>query len=326
MTEYRNFDCVIVDEVSKATPPELILPLLKGKKIVLVGDHKQLPPMIGLETYSELVETLDVPKEDVAHIERSLFKELFDNASDQQRSMLVKQYRMHPQIMMSINQFYQEKLECAIKDPDQSRAHGFAPLFKEKTHLAWIDIPFKEEFYDLQDDRKSSYNLCEVDVIENILMNMDKTWASKIAQGQEIKEVGIITFYSAQTEFLRQRLLNRSKEKEFLNLSLRIGSVDRFQAMEKKIIIVSLVRNNSRKDIGFAKKFERINVAFSRAKELLLIVGSSENFTDLSVAHSRSHRDAAEAYQKVFDIARLNGQIFSVADFSKPIIVNPEQR
>ena len=52
---YPDFDCVIVDEVSKATPPELILPLLKGKKVVLVGDQKQLPPMIGSETLDELI-------------------------------------------------------------------------------------------------------------------------------------------------------------------------------------------------------------------------------------------------------------------------------
>ncbi len=61
MQEYRNFDCVIVDEVTKATPVELILPLLKGKKIILVGDHKQLPPMIDQSTFTELAESTKIP-------------------------------------------------------------------------------------------------------------------------------------------------------------------------------------------------------------------------------------------------------------------------
>src|SRR6185436_5171965 len=105
------------------TPPELLLPMLKGGRVVLVGDHKQLPPMIGPETLTDLAADLNVPKGELEHIERSLFKELFESAPAALRVMLPEQYRMHPQIMQAINQFYAEQLACGLSDPDKQRAH-----------------------------------------------------------------------------------------------------------------------------------------------------------------------------------------------------------
>jgi hypothetical protein len=121
-------------------------------------------------------------------------------------------------------------------------------------------------------------NAGELDVIERLVKQLDAAWAPQVAAGQPPKEVGVITFYGAQTRALKERLLGRASA--FKNLKLRVGTVDRFQGMERAIIIVSLVRNNSHGAVGFARKPERINVAFSRAQELLVIVGSRELFTE----------------------------------------------
>ncbi len=275
---YRNFDCVIIDEVSKATPPELLLPMLKGARVVLVGDHKQLPPMIGPETLADLAIDMEVPKAELDHLERSLFKELFEGAPPELRVMLTEQYRMHPQIMEAINQFYDGKLEAGIVDPDKARAHGLdLPWLRPDNHILWINTPTEGPFVE-QKIGTTFMNAGEIDVILRLVKALDTAWAPQVAAGRPPKEVGVITFYGAQVRELKARLVEPGGQ--FKNLRLRVGTVDRFQGMERPIIIASLVRNNAQGSVGFARKPERVNVAFSRAQELLVIVGSRELFTE----------------------------------------------
>lgn len=123
----------------------------------------------------------------------------------------------------------------------------------------------------------------------------------KVAAGAKQKEVGVITFYGAQAG-----LLDPLKNK-FDALKIRVGTVDRFQGMERAIVIVSMVRNNRDRKIGFAEKDERINVAFSRAQELLLIVGCHELFC----VRARQE-DAAERYSNVANVVRNRGDFIDI--------------
>lgn len=306
--EYRNFDCVIIDEVSKATPPELLLPMLKGRRVVLVGDHKQLPPMLGPDTLTDLAEDLGVAREDLAHLERALFQELFEQAPDPLRILLTEQYRMHPQIMAAINQFYAEQLVCGLPDPDAQRAHGLnLAAIKPEHHLVWIGTPNEEPYFE-QRVGTTFRNPSEIDVIERLVRELDEGWgavATNTSPKAPPKEVGVITFYSAQLRELRDRLLLRNN---FKHLRLRIGTVDRFQGMERPIIIASLVRNNAQGNVGFAQKPERVNVAFSRAQELLVIVGCRDLFT------LKAKDQAATAiYGRVADMVKQAGGLRRVA-------------
>jgi len=276
--EYPVFDIVIIDEVSKATPPELLLPMLKGKKIVLVGDHKQLPPMVDSETLEDLAQQQGIRREEYSHLERSLFKELYEAAPENMKCMLNIQYRMHPVIMNCINQFYIDHrnggLSCGIPDVDQARSHNCEGGFLTKEHHGlWIDTKMKPENFELTAGT-SFQNPEEIRVIKKILEEMAVSFRKNRANNCEKKEIGVITFYSAQARHLRSQLEGYLSDV----FKLRIGTVDRFQGIEKPIVIVSLVRNNSSGKIGFAKKPQRINVAFSRAKELLIVVGCSELF------------------------------------------------
>ncbi len=124
--EFKYFDVVIIDEVSKCTPPELLIPALKGKKLVMVGDHRQLPPMLNTSTLEEVAQLIGSPIEELKFLEESLFKSQFEAANQTIKQMLNTQYRMHPFIMGAINQFYDGKLECGILDPDRKRAHNLA--------------------------------------------------------------------------------------------------------------------------------------------------------------------------------------------------------
>jgi superfamily I DNA and/or RNA helicase len=150
-------------------------------------------------------------------------------------------------------------------------------------------------------------NQREVEIITKICEELQRLWAPKVAAGDEQKEIGVITFYGAQLTLLDKNLRNRKKD--FQALKIRTGTVDRFQGMERAIVIVSMVRNNRRGDIGFAEKDERINVAFSRAQELLIIVGCH----DLFCVRARQE-DAAERYSKVASVVRNRGDFIDILD------------
>lgn len=290
--EYPDFDVVIIDEVSKATPPELLLPMLKGKKIILVGDHKQLPPLIGQDTLDETVENIINPEKQIEVkniLKESLFERLFTTLSSENKTTLKYQYRMHNDIMQTISQFYNEDgvgLICGLEDSDLQRNHRMNGKYvTEGQHLMWFDTPWEEDFFEKRDTGSTStYNASELKIIESLLedMNLAVENAKKIGgiTAGEKKKVGIISFYGDQV----RRLEDIIEGKNYDHLSFRLGTVDRFQGMEMDVIIVSFVRNhnNSSDGIGFAKDFRRLNVALSRARELLVIVGSTHMFTQKS--------------------------------------------
>ncbi|HLO85214.1 MAG TPA: AAA domain-containing protein [Nostocaceae cyanobacterium] len=273
--EFTSFDVVIIDEVSKCTPPELLIPALKGKKLVMVGDHRQLPPMLDTSTLEEVAKEIGSTKEELQFLEESLFKSQFETADDSIKQMLTTQYRMHPFIMGAINQFYDDKLECGLLEPDVKRAHHLAgEIIQTHHHITWVKMPQEKEFFE-EPSGTSFFNLREIDVIERLCQEFENIWSVNVANGEPKKEIAVITFYGAQLRKIDERL----QSELYPSLQIRTGTVDRFQGMERPVVIVSMVRNNSKGEVGFARKPERVNVAFSRAQELLVIVGCHDLFT-----------------------------------------------
>ncbi|MFB2881480.1 AAA domain-containing protein [Floridanema aerugineum] len=300
--EFNNFDVVIIDEVSKCTPPELLIPALKGKKLVLIGDYRQLPPMLHENSIEEIAEEMGSTREEMEFLEESLFKRQFEAASESIKSRLTIQYRMHPIIMGAINQFYAHRLECGIVDVDRQRAHNLnGKIIQENHHLIWVKMPLEEGFAERQEGT-SRVNIKEVDAIELLCQEMEAAWLTKVAEGNPRKEIGIITFYGAQLRLIEERI----NPKNFPSLQIRTGTVDRFQGMERAVVIVSMVRNNSKRDVGFAKKLERVNVAFSRAQELLIVVGCHSLFT-------QEARGVGRMYSNISDIVRRHGGLIDVS-------------
>ena len=282
------FDVVIMDEASKATPLEMAVPLVLGKKIIVIGDHKQLPPMMDENTIDSALEKIG-KKEIAEKLQKaeSQFKRLFEAAAKVRKTIVATldtQYRMHEQIMNTIKQFYQEGLaatgglKCGITEtmdiPDLankgSRWHGITlnPIIQPSTHAVWIDVHTPETY--LSPGYKNEGELKAIDLVLKALQQADGYSEFVNAQQKpEDKEVGIITFYSAQS---------REIKKKYKGKNYRMDVVDRFQGMERNIIIVSTVRSNPKNNIGFAKEIERINVAFSRARRLLIVVGNKRQF------------------------------------------------
>ena len=160
-------------------------------------------------------------------------------------------------------------------EPDTKRAHNLTgKIIQEHHHLIWLKMPNQNEFQELREGTSLS-NIREIDVIERLCQQIESAWTSRVANGEPKKEIAVITFYGAQLRKIDERL----KSELFPSLQIRTGTVDRFQGMERPVVIVSMVRNNNNRDVGFAKKPERVNVAFSRAQELLVIVGCHNLFT-----------------------------------------------
>lgn len=293
MDNYPTFDVVIIDEVSKATPPELLLPMLKGSKIILVGDHHQLPPLIGDETFEETLEqvikdsnTFEQKRELEKLLEESLFERLYKIVPNTNKTMLAIQYRMHENIMKTIAPFYKnanEELQCGLPDSDAARDHLLeTSLFDRSNHLLWIDVPNEAPYFEERMQGGSSlFNDAELKQIRNMLIKLNEATANAKSQGLmddgSLKSIGVISFYAEQVKRINRMI---EQELQLPHLHIRTGSVDKFQGMEMDVIIVSMVRNNNGQgDIGFAKDYRRLNVALSRARELLICLGSTEMFT-----------------------------------------------
>ena len=332
---FDTFNVVIIDEVSKATPPELLLPAIKGKKLILIGDRHQLPPMIKDKTLDQMAEESGEDSQAFRYLNQSYFAQRYNEAPAEIKRMLSIQYRMHPDIMAAINQFYERPLECGLNQPDIERDHQLAsPLVAPNKHLIWITMPrvsssssrkiiarnkrsdrevlaYQSVYKSFGEERAgtSFINNREVEIIKKICEEFQQIWAMKRAAGAEPKEIGIITFYAAQANRLQEvlRVSKGGKSTLFSALNIRVGTVDRFQGMERAVIIVSMVRNNFDGDIGFAKKDERINVAFSRAQQLLIIVGCHDLF-----CNTTSAGQAVERYSNVSKIVERRGDFINV--------------
>jgi superfamily I DNA and/or RNA helicase len=345
-----EFDLVIMDEASKATPPELVLPLTLGKKVVIIGDHKQLPPMIDEKEFGEALEAVGAKKliEDWTKDDYkvSQFEKLFKNAPKNFVASLDTQFRMHEQIMNCISEFYsdQEELEngliCGIKGemniPDfnvkPSRWHGLSsvPFIEPKHHAIWVNVETPE------DKVGTSYeNDGEIKAIQTVLRALTKAEGFELYQKHfkkdEDKEIGIITYYMPQMQSIRKAMYPQFTKNEWRNfeqhkfenefqIPFRINTVDRFQGMERNIIIVSTVRSNKQYKeergkkipidnnkypfaLGFARELQRINVGFSRAKRLLIVVGNEKHFS-----HKPEYQQAIQKMHRI-DIAQIQNLI-----------------
>lgn len=231
-----RFDVVIQDESSKATPAELSLPLIYGKKNIIIGDHRQLPPMISRESFTNSFDYLIKREKDNSELQRikelksfvvknfnaleiSHFERLYNQIDEKLKGVFNYQFRMHPAINEVIKQFYKDEggLECGlvlpkdlgINDPDYinngaSRFHGItAGPIDPDVHVLWIDSSSPEML-----DGTSRVNYGEVEIIRKLLRELNGSdsfheynnrWSSV-----EDKQIGLISFYGKQLRLLKE--------------------------------------------------------------------------------------------------------------------------
>src|SRR5579875_157383 len=258
----QEFDWAIIDEAGRATVPELLVPLVRSRRAILVGDERQLPPMLDEMLTKDNLANLGIEK---ANLEESLFATLVDQGRRAHLpavQMLTAQHRMHPAIGRLVSTvFYDEKLENAVQADE--RAHELDWIPKAVVWYSTTRLPQHAQ----SEREKSFYNRAEVQEIDRLLRRME---ASYQAQGKT-REVAVITPYNAQIVELHEQV--RPTSSFWRSLKIEIATVDAFQGRDRDIVLYSTVRSNKELVLGFLKDQRRLNVALSRARQLLIIVG-----------------------------------------------------
>lgn len=255
-----RFDYVIIDEAARATTSELLVALITGARFLLMGDHLQLPPFFDSETKAELREA----ELDVERACRSLFEDLFERMPDTNRATLRRQFRMHRSIGKLVADLYYPTVGMEHGTPDEKR-ELVLDRYGDAQRVFWLDVAEGRERQ--TEGSTSRWNHEEVVAIEQLL----GAWEHELRRNGARYTVGVIAAYEDQ----RARLVERVRPghpQRWQALRIRIDTVDAFQGKQDDILLYSMVRANT-SELKFIADKRRLNVAFSRAKRLLFIVG-----------------------------------------------------
>ncbi|KAJ5683509.1 hypothetical protein N7462_006674 [Penicillium macrosclerotiorum] len=285
----QKFDVVIIDEASQALEAQCWISLLSAEKVVLAGDHLQLPPTVksadlksrDKKNLQEIAGTKDAPTKDIlkgVSLERTLFDRLLALHGPGIKRMLTTQYRMHDKIMrFPSDELYEAKLIAA--DSVKDRLLADLPYEVSGTDdtqeplVFWDtqggDFPEKAEGDEIGQKEallgESKSNEMEALVVARHVDNL-------VNAGVRPESIAVITPYNGQLALLSQMLRERYP-------GLELGSVDGFQGREKEAVVVSLVRSNEEHEVGFLGEKRRLNVAMTRPKRHLCICGDSETIS-----------------------------------------------
>ncbi|RWS25935.1 DNA-binding protein SMUBP-2-like protein [Leptotrombidium deliense] len=286
----NQFDVVVIDECSQAIEASCWIVLTFAPKCVLAGDHKQLPPTIVSEKAAK--EGLEV----------TLMERLLDlHPQENIMRMLTIQYRMNEKIMQwSSSRFYDDKLVAHESNANSTLSDivgsvNISPILLIDTTGCFM--------YELEvDDEHSKGNEGEANLVTLYIQSL-------IDLGVDSSTIGVITPYNLQVEMIRNRLSEKYP-------NLEIKSVDGFQGREKEVIILSLVRSNDRREVGFLSEYRRINVAVTRAKRHVAIICDSE--TVCHDSNLNSLVEYASAVGEVRSAHEYESKMKQFDDFARP--------
>lgn len=283
-----RFDWAIVDEAGRATVPEILIPLVRSERAILVGDERQLPPMVDAAVAQESEEG-----DDDQPLETSLFQSLIEQtegSTDDFVAGLRTQYRMRPAIGNLISDvFYEGKLENGNRQDTPEPAFDWMPA--PVTWISTSSVPNRGE----NRSGQSYANATEASTVLRILERMEDRCRERHLR----PTVGVIAGYSAQIARL-ETLIDPADRSKWRNLEIEIATVDSFQGRECDVVVYSTVRSNRTRTIGFLRDYRRVNVALSRSRDLLIIVGDDSMMGDATIGpdlnpfasvltHIRSH-------------------------------------
>lgn len=287
--ESRSFEYeyVIIDEAARVSPRDLMIPMSQGKKIILVGDHRQLPHIIEEEVARRIDEGADDADEG-EWLKRSMFEYLFserlraleEQDGIQRRVTLDKQFRMHPDLGSFVSRNFYERF-----DVDETFGSGLpAEMFSHNLPdtnnkpAMWLSVPANAG-----PERREGTSWTR-DAEVNAITRQLKAWVGS-PQGRDLS-YGIISYYKAQADLIRRRLKSVLGALADDDKKIRVGTVDSFQGMEFDVVFLSVVRTprsgpprsqdrakEANRQFGRLCLYNLLNVSMSRQKRLLVTVG-----------------------------------------------------
>ena len=266
----QKYNTLFIDEAAQALEAACWIPMRRVGRIVLAGDHCQLPPTV----------------KSIAALKAGLGKTLMERIVEthpEAVTLLKTQYRMNDDIMrFSSNYFYNGQVESA---PDV-RFRGILDL---DTPMEWIDTSEYSENSENADDSELSFkeefvgeSYGRINKAEGLLtLHVLQSYFERIGKQRLLDEridVGLISPYRAQVQYLRRLLMKREYFKPFRR-QISVNTVDGFQGQERDVIVISLVRSNDEGQIGFLRDLRRMNVAITRARMKVIILGNRKTLT-----------------------------------------------
>ncbi|RDA91581.1 hypothetical protein CP533_5975 [Ophiocordyceps camponoti-saundersi (nom. inval.)] len=259
--KFRN---VLIDESTQSAEPECLIPLVLGcKQVVLVGDHKQLGPVIMNKKAAK------------AGLNQSLFERLIHLQLSPIRLKI--QYRMHPCLSeFPSNMFYEGALQNGVTHEQRLRKDVDFPWpVADMPMMFWSNLGSEE----ISTSGTSYLNRTEAS-------NVEKTVTRFFRAGVKPSEIGVITPYEGQRSYIVTTMQNSGQYKKEQYKEVEVASVDAFQGREKDFIVLSCVRSNENQGIGFLSDPRRLNVALTRAKYGLVILGNPKVLSKHELWHS----------------------------------------
>ena len=297
----RHYDTVIIDEAARATPPDLLIPMCNAvKRIILVGDHRQLPQLVDDDLCSDVYKKVAAGAEEKSLDENyedsfklSLFEMLFKKLEElekkdgiKRRITLDTQYRTHPVLgKFCSDEFYKAHNEDYKSVRPASDFDHQLPGIEHKAAV-WIDVP--ESAGKEAKDGTSRIRECEADCIVEKLLEFVHS-QENLPKDKKFS-YGIIAFYRAQSDLIQAKLAK--KKKELKDVNYKVGTVDAFQGMQFDVVFLSIVRSSG--DINFLTP-NRLCVSMSRQKKVLLAVGCKD-FVTSKAARSQKIPALADFY------------------------------
>ncbi len=265
----HKFDLVVVDEACQCTLPSIWQAVLRADRLVFAGDHCQLPPTVLSDEAARL------------GMRDSMMQRLIEREGESVYRRLTVQYRMHEQIMaFSSKTFYESSLVADVS----VRHHRLCDLPnvdetpRTTDSIEFIDTAGAEYLEQLEPDGESKLNPKEANLIIQIVREL-------MDAGVRADQIAIIAPYAAQVRLLRGRLDTPK---------LEVDTVDGFQGREKEVVLLTMVRSNDQGEIGFLADTRRTNVAITRARRKLIVVGDSA-----TLSHNPFYADMLDYFDKL---------------------------
>lgn len=254
----RHFSTLFIDEAAQALEAACWIAIRKADRVILAGDPCQLPPTV------KCVEAAR------GGLDKTLMEKIIQT-KPAAVSLLKVQYRMHEEIMRFPSRwFYNDELEAA----PEVRHRGILDF---DTPMTWIDTSGREFHEEFVGESFGRINKPEAD----LLLEKLEAYIKKIGESRVLDEridFGLISPYKAQVQYLRGRIKSSSFFRPFRSM-ITVNTVDGFQGQERDVVFISLVRANENGQIGFLNDLRRMNVAITRARMKLVILGEADTMT-----------------------------------------------
>ena len=279
-----DFDVTIIDEAGQIQVHNALVPMSVSNKLIMLGDHKQIPPTAD-QALVELCELNDV---DPGLLEMSLFEKMYNDLPNANKIMLDTQYRMPAEIADTISQWFYDG--AYYSPPFKRNLSSLIPKLSDKPYVV-IDTSGERNRFETKIEGAGSSNMLEANIIAQIIQHLASD------PENNLKEIGVISAYKSQVKLIKNKV-SRFVPKALANEM--VATLDSYQGQERDIILYSFTKSSDsspyRRRIGFLNELRRLNVAMTRCKKMLILIGDMEFLG--GCRHCDKDEFGEEIYQK----------------------------